>query len=177
MITSAERVIEVNNASPQESANRAYGLAEGASNTKSTNSVGVPSTQSSVVLRIATLHDLASLQHIEQTCFTTDRLSKSRFKFYIDAQHAELIVAEREPSTSSSNLDKNKPSVNSIVGYGLLLLRRGTQLTRLYSIAVLPEARGLGVAEKLINSLGERALLRGKRFMRLEVAVGNACLL
>ncbi|MAN42908.1 MAG: ribosomal-protein-alanine acetyltransferase, partial [Alteromonas sp.] len=57
---------------------------------------------------------------------------------------------------------------------GLLLLRRGTQLTRLYSIAVLPEARGLGVAEKLINSLGERALLRGKRFMRLEVAVGNA---
>ena len=62
----------------------------------------------------------------------------------------------------------------SLLGYGLLLLRRGTQLTRLYSIAVLPEARGLGVAEKLINSLGERALLRGKRFMRLEVAVGNA---
>ena len=41
-------------------------------------------------------------------------------------------------------------------------------------VEVLPEARGLGVAEKLINSLGERALLRGKRFMRLEVAVGNA---
>ena len=56
MITSAERVIEVNNASPQESANRAYGLAEGASNTKSTNGAGVPSTQSSVVLRVATLH-------------------------------------------------------------------------------------------------------------------------
>ena len=42
MITSAERVIEVNNASPQESANRAYGLAEGASNTKSTNGAGEP---------------------------------------------------------------------------------------------------------------------------------------
>ena len=136
MITSAERVIEVNNASPQESTNGAYGLAEGASNTISTKSARAPSTQSNVVLRVATLHDLASLQHIEQTCFTTDRLSKSRFKFYIDAKHAELIVAEREPSTSSSNLDKNKPSINSIVGYGLLLLRRGTQLTRLYSIAV-----------------------------------------
>ncbi len=174
MITSAERVTEVNSASPLKSVNSVHDLTEGASIGEPTKDVVAPSTQSNVVLRVATLQDLASLQHIEQTCFTTDRLSKSRFKFYIDAQHAELIVAEREPSSANAKHDKNKQGVNSIVGYGLLLLRRGTQLTRLYSIAVLPEARGLGVAEKLINSLGERALLRGKRFMRLEVAVGNA---
>ena len=174
MITSAERVTEVNSASPLKSVNSVHDLTEGASIGEPTKDVVAPSTQSNVVLRVATLQDLASLQHIEQTCFTTDRLSKSRFKFYIDAQHAELIVAEREPSSENAKHDKNKQGVNSIVGYGLLLLRRGTQLTRLYSIAVLPEARGLGVAEKLINSLGERALLRGKRFMLLEVAVGNA---
>lgn len=174
MITSAERVTEVNSASPLKSVNSVHDLTEGASIGEPTKDVVAPSAQSNVVLRVATLQDLASLQHIEQTCFTTDRLSKSRFKFYIDAQHAELIVAEREPSSENAKHDKNKQGVNSIVGYGLLLLRRGTQLTRLYSIAVLPEARGLGVAEKLINSLGERALLRGKRFMRLEVAVGNA---
>ncbi len=174
MIASAERVTEVNSASPLKSVNSVHDLTEGASIGEPTKDVVAPSTQSNVVLRVATLQDLASLQHIEQTCFTTDRLSKSRFKFYIDAQHAELIVAEREPSSANAKHDKNKQGVNSIVGYGLLLLRRGTQLTRLYSIAVLPEARGLGVAEKLINSLGERALLRGKRFMRLEVAVGNA---
>ncbi|MBT3136595.1 GNAT family N-acetyltransferase/peptidase C39 family protein [Alteromonas sp. ALT199] len=174
MITSAERVTEVNSASPLKSENSVNDLTDGASITEPTKDVVAPSTQWSVVLREATLQDLASLQHIEQTCFTTDRLSKSRFKFYIDAQHAELIVAERVPSNSGSYLDKNKQGVNSIVGYGLLLLRRGTQLTRLYSIAVLPEARGLGVAEKIINNLGERALLLGKRFMRLEVAVGNA---
>ena len=174
MITSAERVTEVNSASPLKSVNSVHGLTEGASIGEPTKDVAAPSTQSNVVLRVATLQDLASLQHIEQTCFTTDRLSKSRFKFYIDAQHAELIVAEREPSSANAKHDKNEQDGNSIVGYGLLLLRRGTQLTRLYSIAVLPEARGLGVAEKLINSLGERALLRGKRFMRLEVAVGNA---
>ena len=174
MITSAERVTEVNSASPLKSVNSIHDLTEGASIGEPTKDVVAPSTRSNVVLRVATLQDLASLQHIEQTCFTTDRLSKSRFKFYIDAQHAELIVAEREPSSENAKHDKNKQGVNSIVGYGLLLLRRGTQLTRLYSIAVLPEARGLGVAEKLINSLGERALLRGKRFMRLEVAVGNA---
>ena len=119
-----------------------------------------------ITMRVATLHDLAALHHIEQTCFTTDRLSKSRFKFYIEAPHAELIVAEQTDIAANDNSPK-------ILGYGLLLLRRGTQLTRLYSIAVLPDARGLGIAEKLINCLGERALLRGKRFMRLEVAVGN----
>lgn len=172
MITSAEQVTEVNSASPLKSENSVNDLTDGASITESTKDVVAPSTPWSVVLREATLQDLASLQHIEQICFTTDRLSKSRFKFYIDAQHAELIVAEREPLNTNSTL--TKASNKSIVGYGLLLLRRGTQLTRLYSIAVLPEARGLGVAEKLINSLGERALLRGKRFMRLEVAVGNA---
>jgi ribosomal protein S18 acetylase RimI-like enzyme len=174
MITSAERVTEVNSGSLLKSVNSAYDLTENAMMAEPTKDIGVSSTQSNVVLRVATLQDLASLQHIEQTCFSTDRLSKSRFKFYIDAQHAELIVAERAASSSGSNFEQNNQGSNSIVGYGLLLLRRGTQLTRLYSIAVLPEARGLGVAEKLITSLGERALLRGKRFMRLEVAVGNA---
>ena len=174
MITSAEQETEVHDVYPQESVNSSNGLTKNALIIKSTKDVDATSTQPSIVLRVAELRDLASLQHIEQTCFTTDRLSKSRFKFYIDAQHAELIVAERAPTNSDSNVDKKAQGVNSIVGYGLLLLRRGTQLTRLYSVAVLPEARGLGVAEKLINSLGERALLRGKRFMRLEVAVGNA---
>jgi ribosomal protein S18 acetylase RimI-like enzyme len=138
-----------------------------------------------ISLRAATTSDIAALQHIEKTCFTTDRLSKSRFKFYVEAQHAELVVAERmlaandEASQGNDNPNPNfqsplqQPLENQIVGYGLLLLRRGTQLTRLYSIAVLPEARGLGVAEQLISSLGERALSRGKRFMRLEVAEWN----
>ena len=171
MITSAE---QVNNTSPRQSDNRLNGQGKDAFNIKTTKHVEAFSTQSCIALRVAELRDLASLQHIEQICFATDRLSKSRFKFYIDARHAEFIVAERAASSSGSNFEQNNQGSNSIVGYGLLLLRRGTQLTRLYSIAVLPEARGLGVAEKLITSLGERALLRGKRFMRLEVAVGNA---
>ena len=134
--------------------------------------------QADITLRIATVQDIDCLQYIEKTCFTTDRLSKSRFKFYINAPHAELIVAQRSTEEKANN-KRNEGErgsslpISSILGYGLLLLRRGTQLTRLYSIAVLPQARGLGIAEKLINGLGERALQRGKRFMRLEVAVSN----
>ncbi len=44
--------------------------------------------QADITLRIATVQDIDCLQYIEKTCFTTDRLSKSRFKFYINAPHA-----------------------------------------------------------------------------------------
>lgn len=64
-------------------------------------------------------------------------------------------------------------STDQVLGYGLLLLRRGTQLTRLYSIAVSPDARGSGVAAALISALEEQALQRGKPFMRLEVSIDN----
>jgi len=124
---------------------------------------GIETTaMSQVKLRIATFDDVAQILHIENTCFSADRLNRRRFRFYISAKHAEFFVAQQHTEDGMH-----------IVGYGLLLLRRGTQLTRLYSIAVLPQARGLGVAEQLIDCLGERALARGKRFMRLEVSADN----
>ncbi|MCU7555248.1 GNAT family N-acetyltransferase/peptidase C39 family protein [Alteromonas sp. ASW11-19] len=111
-----------------------------------------------VTLRDATHQDLVALLAIEHRCFDSDRLSRRRMRFYIDAPHAELVVAEQ---------------AGTLVAYGLLLMRRGTQLTRLYSLAVLPEARGLGVAENIIKKLEDSALARGKRFMRLEVSEQN----
>lgn len=109
-------------------------------------------------VRSAVTGDLPQLCDIEQRCFAHDRLSRRRMRFYLSASHAELLVAERE---------------GVLLGYALLLLRRGTMLTRLYSIAVLPEARGQQVAQSLIGELEVRALLRGKRFMRLEVSEDN----
>ncbi|RDV24250.1 GNAT family N-acetyltransferase [Alteromonas aestuariivivens] len=113
----------------------------------------------SAVLRIACLDDVSALNALEQRCFNSDRLSKRRFRYYVDAGHAELVVA---------------CIADELVGYGLLLSRRGTLLTRLYSIAVDPERRGMGIAENLLRELEGRALARGKRVMRLEVAQGNA---
>lgn len=113
---------------------------------------------SPVTVRSAAAEDLSSLCDVEQRCFSHDKLSRRRMRFYLTAPHAELLVAERD---------------GIILGYALLLLRRGTMLTRLYSIAVLPEARGQQVAQSLIGELEIRALSRGKRFMRLEVSEDN----
>ncbi|GGW75086.1 GNAT family N-acetyltransferase/peptidase C39 family protein [Alteromonas halophila] len=116
-----------------------------------------------IVLRAAQPADLEALVAIENRCFSTDRLSRRRLRYYIEASHAVMMVAVQPDAAKGA----------SVTGYALLLLRRGTQLTRLYSVAVLPEARGRGLAEKLIVALEERALAKGKRFMRLEVASNN----
>mgnify|MGYP001258605877 CR=1 FL=1 len=108
--------------------------------------------------RKAELTDVTSLLAIEQQCFQSDRLSQRRMRFYVSAPHAEFVVAEKN---------------GQLLGYALLLSRRGTQLTRLYSIAILPEARGQGIAQRLIAELETCALARGKRFMRLEVSEDN----
>ncbi|QJR82708.1 GNAT family N-acetyltransferase [Alteromonas pelagimontana] len=112
-----------------------------------------------IAVRTVQNEDIDALCDIEQKCFATDKLSKRRMRFYVTASHAEFVVATEQ---------------ERILGYGLLLLRRGTQLTRLYSIAVVPEARGKGVAQSLVAELEKRALLRGKRFMRLEVSEDNS---
>ena len=62
-----------------------------------------------VSLREAIYNDLPLLLKIEQQCFATDRLSRRRMRFYIDAPHAVFVVAEKG---------------TELVGYGLLPLTR-----------------------------------------------------
>jgi ribosomal protein S18 acetylase RimI-like enzyme len=124
---------------------------------------------SSIVVRNAEISDVSSLLHLEACCFQTDRLSARSFKHHIRSEHAELVIAETVSFSKTLQLDDTP----EILGYALLLLRRGTQLTRLYSIAVSPHARGKGVAVALIRCLEEVAKTRGKPVMRLEVSGNN----
>jgi ribosomal protein S18 acetylase RimI-like enzyme len=110
------------------------------------------------VFRKAELADLDQLCAIETQCFLSDRLSRRRLRFYLTATHADLWVGVFD---------------NEIAGYGLLLSRRGTLLTRLYSLAILPHYRGRHIGRHLITQLSAAGVARGKRFMRLEVAEHN----
>ncbi|MCV2885523.1 GNAT family N-acetyltransferase/peptidase C39 family protein [Aestuariibacter sp. AA17] len=102
--------------------------------------------------------DINALTQLEQTCFATDRLSKRQFSYWLKAQHRVFLVAE---------------SNGSLLGYGLVIMRKGTRLARLYSIAVSPDARGLGLGKQLIEALEQTTLSFDKLFMRLEVAENN----
>lgn len=102
--------------------------------------------------------DLSALHALEQESFESDRLNRRRLKHWIHASNRVFLVAEVE---------------GDLVGYGLVLLHRGTRLARLYSIAVSASARGMGLGRALLKELEAGASRQGRLFMRLEVAKDN----
>src|SRR5688500_2330619 len=71
-------------------------------------------------IRRAKAKDLDALAELECRVFTTDRLSRRSFRRLSASKSAALLVAAHE---------------ERLVGYGLLLFRRGGGVARLYSIA------------------------------------------
>lgn len=117
-----------------------------------------PLAGAAFTFRLAEASDLGALVNIETSCFEQDRMSKRSFKRWIKAAHGILIIAQAE----------SQP-----VGYGLVWCHKGTRLARLYSLAVLEEMRGTGLATQLLHSLEAAAVDRHCLYMRLEVAENN----
>jgi ribosomal protein S18 acetylase RimI-like enzyme len=108
--------------------------------------------------RLANANDLNALQEIEQSCFQVDRLSLRRFKHWIRVDHGILMICQEN---------------DDVVGYGLVWCHKGTRLARVYSLAVLAQHRGKGIAEGLLTQLEATAAKRGHISMRLEVSKNN----
>ncbi|MBB4864051.1 ribosomal protein S18 acetylase RimI-like enzyme [Pseudomonas nitritireducens] len=108
--------------------------------------------------RAAHTDDLNALVEMENRCFEHDRLSRRNFQWMISRAHASLTVAE---------------SAGQLLGYALLLFHQGTSLARLYSIAVDPGARGMGLGQKLLERAEADALEHDCAYLRLEVRPDN----
>ena len=113
---------------------------------------------SSITIRDVELRDADALFAIEQECFHVDRLSIRRFRHWVRARNRVFLVAEED---------------GRLLGYGLAFLHQGTRLSRLYSLAVSPRARGRGLAKLLLQKIEAAAVDQGRLFMRLEVASDN----
>lgn len=111
-------------------------------------------------VRSALLADLDALVNLEQASFISDQLSQRSFRRYIQSEHSDLLVAV------AAN--------GALLGYGLVLKRKGTRLARLYSLAVAKIARGKGVAQLLLDKLENCAAQNERHYMRLEVAKNNS---
>ncbi|TGD71611.1 GNAT family N-acetyltransferase [Mangrovimicrobium sediminis] len=110
-------------------------------------------------IRKAEAGDLDRLLELEQACFSTDRLSRRSFRRWLRHEHCVFLVA----------VDRKA----QVQGYALAVLRQGTRLARLYSVAVDPAQRGRGLAAELIAAAERGARAAGALYMRLEVATGN----
>ncbi|BBP76871.1 GNAT family N-acetyltransferase [Pseudomonas sp. Ost2] len=112
-----------------------------------------------LVFRLATTDDLAALLQLEEHCFTTDRLTARSFHWMVSRAHARLIVAQQADG--------------QLAGYALVLFHRGTSLARLYSIAIAPHARGIGLGKQLLQRSEACALEHDCAYLRLEVRTDN----
>ena len=111
-------------------------------------------TGGDVTIRPAGLADLAALLRVEERSFRWDRLSRRSFNYLLTKAHAFTLVAESD---------------GAVRGYALVLVGGATALARLYSFAVEPEARGLGIVSALLAAAEARAVAEGRAVMRLEV--------
>jgi ribosomal-protein-alanine acetyltransferase len=86
-------------------------------------------------------------------------MRRRQFLHHVRAPSSDLIVAM---------------SQQQLLGYALLLRRRGIRSCRVYSIAVSPEARGQGLGALLLQRLERIARTNGLSEIRLEVRQDNA---
>lgn len=112
----------------------------------------------SVSIRPARLGDLNGLVALENSSFTTDKLSRRSFRHWLTTAHRALLVAEAE---------------RTVAGYILIIYHPGTRLARIYSLAVLPEQRGGGIGHALLTAGEQAAQDDGRLYLRLEVSVDN----
>lgn len=106
------------------------------------------------MIRRGTLADLPELQELEQICFESDRLSPRSFRRFVSHAQSALLVFD---------------DAGHVAGYAVVLFHANTSLSRLYSLAVHPEARRQGIARQLMEECFALARERGTTRMRLEV--------
>jgi [ribosomal protein S18]-alanine N-acetyltransferase len=119
-----------------------------------------PSPAPRFAIRPGVPADLPRLVEIENGSFPGDRLSRRALARHLGSPTAAFLVA-----TAQSG---------QVVAYALLLFRRNASVARLYSVAVDPAARGLGLARRLIEAAEAAARRRGASALALEVRIDNA---
>jgi ribosomal-protein-alanine acetyltransferase len=114
--------------------------------------------RSDLKVRKARPSDADELARLEDSIFASDRVSRARFAVLTRRPSASVLVA---------------CEARDIVGYAILLTRRGVPSARLYSIAVAPEAAGRGVGRRLLAEIEAAAGGRRARRVHLEVRADN----
>lgn len=113
---------------------------------------------SCTTIRAGTVADLGALETIERRAFTCNRIGRRSFARFLSSSQAALMIADH---------------AGSCTGYALLLFRSGSQIARLYSIAVDRTNMQRGIGTALLGASEKKASNRGSTTLRLEVREDN----
>lgn len=131
-------------------------LRDGASGARGRSPARAPSA---IVARTASLDDLEAILALENRVFASDRMSRRSVRHFLASPNAAVLVAETE---------------GGLCGAAVVLVRRTSDVARLYSIAVDPDRAGRGVGQTLLGAAEEAASARDCQYLRLEVHENNA---
>ena len=111
-----------------------------------------------LIIRPQTQRDCRELVHLENEIFECDIVKLRSFQRFVTTSTVDSFVAELD---------------TRLVGYATNFYRGGTRIARIYSIAVHPSCRRIGLGNKLLRVCEEAATERGSSFLRLEVKIDN----
>ncbi len=109
-------------------------------------------------VRPARRADVPAILAIEDESFATDKLTAGKLRHLLARGNCALLLAVER---------------TRVLGYALVLFRRGTATARLYGIAVRGAHRGRGLGRRLLRAAEAAARTGGARSMRLEVGAKN----
>ncbi|MBN8885546.1 MAG: GNAT family N-acetyltransferase [Rudaea sp.] len=117
------------------------------------------SSHTDISIRPAVDADLGALLALERASFTTDHLSLRQYRQHLHSATATVLAAV---------------DADGLLGKAVVFYRQGSDIARLYSIAVAERARGRGIAKSLLAAVETAAHQRDCSRLRLEVRKDNA---
>jgi ribosomal protein S18 acetylase RimI-like enzyme len=110
-----------------------------------------------MLIREAAQGDLDDLMRIEEESFQDERFSRNLLELFVSEDEFEAVVCETE---------------GKVVGYAAAYVEPGVR-TRVLSLAVDKEHRGLGIGRMLMRRIEEGARSSGSLEITLEVRITN----
>ncbi|WP_339745102.1 ribosomal protein S18-alanine N-acetyltransferase [uncultured Maricaulis sp.] len=111
-----------------------------------------------IEVRLAGRADLDAIDEIEIDSFIADRFERRNLRRMLNAGKTLFLLARIGGEAA---------------GYLALAFRRGSGISRIYSIAVAPQHRGSGVARAMLDAALDLTGRRGCRQVHLEVRKSN----
>lgn len=111
-----------------------------------------------ITIRQAAFEDLDKIMQIENVSFNADAFSRQQIAYLITQSKGIFLIAVHN---------------SRITGYLSFIISRRHNTGRIYSIAIDPEHRGLGIADMLMNNAISFADKKNLRAVFLEVRTEN----